>query len=575
MHHGKLFIFEGPDGSGKTTLSRKFAEQLSALGHKCEWHAFPGREIGSLGKHVYDLHHQPSIAGVSKIDPVSLQLLHVAAHIDALHRWLIPAIISGKMVVLDRFWWSTLVYGLVNGADEPSLARMINLERLHWEKILPARAFLVRRECGKPGNPDQQRRLEKNYRQLAGREARNYPVSVLDNNGTIEEAIEQIFSLTKLGKPTWVRAVDSSLPVARETSTALKAPTIFKKLDPAKPSVVYDTYWRFASERQAIFFRRIKGELAPWSDDPIFREFKFTNAYRASDRTSQFLIRNVIYPGGKPFSERDPDEIFFRILLFKVFNRMATWQLLRKSFGEITFKDYSFERYDKVLTKAIDSGQRIYSAAYIMPSGGPSSKTGRKHRMHLMLIEQMIKDQVPSQLAQAPSMSKAFDILRSYPTIGDFLAYQFVTDLNYSSLINFSETSFVVPGPGARDGIRKCFTDFGGLNESDLIKVVADRQTVEFARLGLTFESLWGRPLQWIDCQNLFCEVDKYSRVKHPEISGLTGRLRIKQKYQVTAEPVDYWYPPKWELNEKIKEYVSHLQRTDRGFSLAADRNSL
>ena len=56
-------------------------------------------------------------------------------------------------------------------------------------------------------------------------------------------------------------------------------------------------------------------------------------------------------------------------------------------------------------------------------------------------------------------MAQAFEILRSYPTIGNFLAYQFVTDLNYGDLIDFSEMEFVVPGPGALDGIRKCFSN--------------------------------------------------------------------------------------------------------------------
>ena len=145
-------------------------------------------------------------------------------------------------------------------------------------------------------------------------------------------------------------------------------------------------------------------------------------------------------------------------------------------------------------------------------------------------------------------------MLRAYPTIGDFLAYQYVTDLNYSTLLNFSEMDFVVPGPGARDGLRKCFSYLGGLNEAEMIKAVAERQQSEFSRLGIEFFSLWGRPLQLVDCQSLFCEVDKYSRVKHPEFAGHTGRVRIKQKYRVTAMPISHWYPPKWGINEQIKK---------------------
>jgi hypothetical protein len=159
-------------------------------------------------------------------------------------------------------------------------------------------------------------------------------------------------------------------------------------------------------------------------------------------------------------------------------------------------------------------------------------------------------------------MRRAFELLLSYQSIGDFLAYQFVTDLNYSPLLNFSEMDFVVPGPGARDGIRKCFTDLGGLNESEIIRVVADRQQAEFEQLGIPFQSLWGRPLQLIDCQNLFCEVDKYARVKHPEVVGITGRTRIKQRYRINRDPVSVWYPPKWGLNERIvskETYVSSI----------------
>ena len=97
---------------------------------------------------------------------------------------------------------------------------------------------------------------------------------------------------------------------------------IFSKLISAKPTIVYDTYWRFAVERQNIFFSRVAGNSPPWTDDQILREYKFTNAYRASDRVSQYLIRHVIYKG-----DQSPEEVFFRILLFKFFNKIETWEL--------------------------------------------------------------------------------------------------------------------------------------------------------------------------------------------------------------------------------------------------------
>lgn len=62
-----------------------------------------------------------------------------------------------------------------------------------------------------------------------------------------------------------------------------------------KPTPVYDTYWKFAAKRQEVFFNRLGGGDYPWTDDSIIRKYKFTNAYRASDRVSQYLIRNVIY----------------------------------------------------------------------------------------------------------------------------------------------------------------------------------------------------------------------------------------------------------------------------------------
>src|SRR4051794_38528416 len=113
---------------------------------------------------------------------------------------------------------------------------------------------------------------------------------------------------------------------------------------------------------------------------------------------------------------------------------------------------------------------------------------------------------------------------------------------------------FVVAGPGALDGISKCFSDTAGLNAPEIIRFMTERQDAEFARLGLHFASLWGRPLQLIDCQNVFCEISKYARVAFPDFAGVSGRTRIKQKFQSNGALPSPWYPPKWDINSRIAE---------------------
>jgi hypothetical protein len=312
-------------------------------------------------------------------------------------------------------------------------------------------------------------------------------------------------------------------------------------------TVVFDTYWRFAVERQEILFRRLRGEPAPWTTDPILAAHKFTNAYRAADRVSQYLIQHVIY--GRSYNERD---IVFRVLLFKLFNKTETWRLLEEAHGELVANRFDVDAIDHTLSAAMRGGAAIYSAAYIMPSGPADLRQPRKHRMHLELLARLLSDRLPERLVAARSMADAYDMLRSLPGIGPFLAYQFVTDLNYAEHLSFSEMEFVVPGPGARDGIRKCFKNLGDYSEADTIRWVADQQGEAFTARGLTFRSLWGRSLQLIDCQNLFCEVDKYARVRHPDIIGYSGRTRIKQKFTASVEPLRLWFPPKWGINDQI-----------------------
>jgi hypothetical protein len=311
---------------------------------------------------------------------------------------------------------------------------------------------------------------------------------------------------------------------------------------------VFYAYWRFAAERQRIFFRRLGGSNEGLTEDAVLRQFKFTNAYRASDRVSQYLIRNVIYRDDLP---EDARNIFFRTILFKLFNKIETWKFIEDSIGPITWEEFSFKRYDTLLSKRMAAGHRIYSPAYIMPSGGSAFGHKSKHQNHLRLIELVMAEEFPSKLQACKTMAAAFALLRSVPFLGPFLAYQYVTDLNYSSLINFGEGEFVMAGPGALDGIAKCFVHAAATAPSDIIRYMFDNQERHFDELGIDFLSLWGRPLQLIDCQNLFCEISKYARVAFPDYAGVAGRTRIKQKFQPSGSLPKPFYPPKWGIDAR------------------------
>lgn len=318
-----------------------------------------------------------------------------------------------------------------------------------------------------------------------------------------------------------------------------------------RPTAVFDSYWRFAAERQAVFFRRLGGAPAPWTDNPILARYRFTNAYRAADRVSQFLIREVIYGEGR---SQAPREILFRILFFKLFNKIETWQLLEQRLGQLAWDGFDFETCDRVLTKAMAQGIRLYSAAYIIPPVRWSGGDGVKHRGHLHLVRAALSGDLCDTLKHATSLEQVFETLKRLPSFGDFLAFQLAIDLNYSTLIDFPEDSFVVAGPGARDGIAKCFENAAEFATGKIIGLMHDRQDREFERLGLSFQSLWGRPLQLIDCQNLFCEISKYARVAHPDVAGVSGRTRIKQAFKPNETPLPLWFPPKWGLNARLPQ---------------------
>lgn len=305
-----------------------------------------------------------------------------------------------------------------------------------------------------------------------------------------------------------------------------------------KPTPIFGTFWKFAAERQRIFWAKQEGQQPPYTADPILATYRFTNPYRVTDRISQFLLRNVIYDGQE--NSRSPNATLARIILFKVFNTEAAWHLIAPILAQPTPIELRLDAIDKVLTQAIADKVTFWSAAYMMHA--PHGTHEPKHRPYLRLVMKMLVDGLPGKLTATESMREAVDALRSYKMVGDFIAYQWAQDLNYSPAFNFSD-DYVACGPGTIRGIRKCFSDSFALDSTydEAVAYTQSIQQAEFARLGLTFRDI-GKPLGLGDIANLFCEVDKYTRVSNPTGDG----KRIKQTYKPNSTPIPLMFPPKW-----------------------------
>ncbi|OGD62536.1 dTMP kinase [Candidatus Berkelbacteria bacterium RIFOXYA2_FULL_43_10] len=131
MHKGKLIVFEGLDGAGSSTQAGLLYERLNRAGHKSIISKEPTNNIiGGLIRGV--------LTKDWKIGEAGLQLLYAADRHHHAETKVMPALLEGINVILDRYFFSSYAYGGINidikwlenlnkGLPEPDLAFYIDV----------------------------------------------------------------------------------------------------------------------------------------------------------------------------------------------------------------------------------------------------------------------------------------------------------------------------------------------------------------------------------------------------------------------------------------------------------------
>lgn len=329
-----------------------------------------------------------------------------------------------------------------------------------------------------------------------------------------------------------------------------------------KPNENFIYYLYFIVERMNIFWKRVNGEKAPYTEDEILQNHKFTNVYRVLDKVSQYLVTEIIN-GGEKLAKED---LFWRILVFKHFNKIETWEWFKEDFGGVTITTTT-EQIIESLNRYTEKGGVPYSNAFLQTASFMSSerflsqyglqKGCRKYEAYLKIFDQYFFDEGNlNNVLAVKSLEELFLEFNKVPGFAAFLSMQYTTDYNLSNLFNFDENSFISASVGSILGIDITFNFEGKKNYEDVIRWTHTnlkkllREYSDGYDMPLNFKPLVinGEPY-WptlMDLQNCFCEVSKYVRPLNLDYQSKKKKTRIKQKFVQTSNKIEVDLPKKW-----------------------------
>ena len=116
---GRFIVFEGIDGSGKTTQSKMLVDYLNSNNKETVWTR--EQTDGLVGKLI-----EKVLMKEENLDPMALQMCFVADRVDHLNSLIKPELERGRNVISDRYFWSTAAYAYLSGEEKMDLFLDIN-----------------------------------------------------------------------------------------------------------------------------------------------------------------------------------------------------------------------------------------------------------------------------------------------------------------------------------------------------------------------------------------------------------------------------------------------------------------
>lgn len=205
-------VFEGIDGSGKTTVSNLVAEKLAATGLRVKHLRADGKFASSVTEAIRDLGRD---AKNIELVPEAEFLLYVAREVQLIEEALRPALASHDLVIADRFLFTAQILGsagrklsrewmrpILDQAArglEPDLVVLVDVDPVLARARRKAFKIQVRdkRAPSRKGlaGVGLQHRMRQGYLELAAASPERW--AVVDNEDALEVTVERVTELVR------------------------------------------------------------------------------------------------------------------------------------------------------------------------------------------------------------------------------------------------------------------------------------------------------------------------------------------------------------------------------------------
>lgn len=267
-------------------------------------------------------------------------------------------------------------------------------------------------------------------------------------------------------------------------------------------------FFEYARKRQQIKIFKDAGFSRPWSDDPILNKYRFCNVFREDDRNTIWYkenLRDVIGPY--------PSVQLRAAAVFRYINRIETMEKIKHL---LMVDCWDADEFERILREHAAQGRPIVGAAYIVKSpNGMDKIAGIRSLLEPVIAD---ADKLSIDFMTHRSLEHANQVLTTYPWIGDFMAYEIVSDLRWTRVLIEAQDilSWANPGPGATRGIGRLMSEDGsvqkGFTREDKLNIMRKLLQESFDSDNWPCRD-WGH-WEMREVEHNLCEFDKYERAR-------------------------------------------------------------